>query len=357
MKSVTNKTSLRRWVGTKGWPIPILLLITLVLNILALTLPFLEIHEALKKPIPYKLIHSVNLMWTAKLYLIAILILVFSIIFPFAKLITLFFAWFMPWKSTSRLKYLHAIELLGKWSFMDIFVVILLIALTYKQQWISSTIHIGVYFFVGAISLSMILSEIIVTIAKREAQSEHHRRYVTNYIWLIREYFKVSWVVPVLAILSGVALVQALHANFLQIHQVFFVSRTYSIYNLGEMLTQLHLWVLLCVLVATLGVIPLLRLAILLISWVTPMRMNGHNLMRTVIDSLSRWCMLDVFGLALFLIATEGKSLVKTEVLSGLYVVLVAIGLSYLLGAIAIAVFNSLTNKATLLDEESVDTQ
>ena len=34
-----------------------------------------------------------------------------------------------------------------------------------------------------------------------------------------------------------------------------------------------------------------------------------------------------------------------------------AIGLSYLLGAIAIAVFNSLTNRATLLDEESVDTQ
>lgn len=350
-EDVKNKTSLRSWTGKKGWPIPILLFIALVLNILALTLPFLELNEAFKEPVPYKLIHSVHLMWTEKLYIIAILILVFSIIFPFAKLITLFIAWFLPWNSKSRLWCLHAIELLGKWSFMDIFVVILLIALTYKQQWISSTVHIGVYFFIGAISLSMIVSEIVITIAKREASVEHTDLCKTTSIWLIRDHLKISWIIPVLGIVSGVALIEALHSNFLQIHQVFFVSRTYSIYILGNMLSALNLWVLLTVLIATLGVFPLLRILILIISWVTPMRFSMHRAARTCIDSLSRWCMLDVFGLALFLIATEGKTLVKTEVLDGLYVVLVAIGSSYLLGAAAIAIANRLTSS----DEASAD--
>ena len=66
--------------------------------------------------------------------------------------------------------------------------------------------------------------------------------------------------------------------------------------------------------------------------------------MRAIIDSLSRWCMLDVFGLALFLIATEGKELVKTELKSGLYIVIIAIGLSYLLGAMAVLISKVLTS-------------
>ena len=56
--------------------------------------------------------------------------------------------------------------------------------------------------------------------------------------------------------------------------------------------------------------------------------------------------MLDVFGLALFLVTTEGRDLVKTEIQNGLYVVVVAIALSYLLGAIAIALSKSVATTA-----------
>jgi len=341
---VAVKTTMRKWGGGKGWIIPILLTISLALNITGLILPFLEINESFKEPITYSLPHSVHLMWKAKLYIIAALILGFSIIFPFAKLISLYIAWFVPWKSTTRVKFLHVIELMGKWSYMDIFVVILLIALTSHQQWISSNIHIGVYFFVGAITLSMLTSEAIITLAKKQLRAEKDLPILTTRVWLIRDSIRISWVIPILAIISGVALVESLHADFLQIHQVFFVSRSYSIYILGQLLQSMQLWVLLTILVSTLGVFPLLRLVLLLGVWMIPMRIGMHRKMRTVIDSISRWCMLDVFGLALLLIATEGKELVKTEVLSGLYVVVVAICLSYILGAIAIAVSNALTN-------------
>jgi len=341
---VADKTTMRKWAGGKGWIIPFLLTVSLALNILGLILPFLEINEAFKDPITYSLPHSVHLMWKAKLYIIAALILGFSIIFPFAKLISLYIAWFAPLKSTSRVKFLHVIELMGKWSYMDIFVVILLIALTSHQQWISSNIHIGVYFFVSAITLSMLISEAIITLAKKELRGEQNTPILTSRLWLIREHLLISWIIPILAIVSGIALVKSFHADFLQIHQAFFVSRTYSIFIIGQLLQSMQLWVLLTILIVTLGIFPMLRLALLLGVWMIPMRIVMHRKIRAVIDSISRWCMLDVFGLALFLIATEGKELVKTEVLSGLYVVIVAICLSYILGAIAIAISNALTS-------------
>lgn len=353
IRLMSDKTTMHTWAGWKGWIIPILLIISLISNILGLVLPFLEIDEAFKKPITYSLPHSVHLMWTAKLYIISVLILGFSIIFPFAKLISLFIAWFVPMKSSKRVKFLHVIELLGKWSFMDIFVVILLIALTNHQQWISSTIHIGVYFFIGAISLSMFISEAVITMAKKKLSEGENIPKQTSRVWLIRDHYRISWVIPILAIVSGAALVESLHADFLQIHQVFLVSHTYSIYILGQMLQEMQLWVLLTILIATLGVFPLVRLALIVFSLIIPMRVQALKRMRAIIDSLSRWCMLDVFGLALFLISTEGKALVKTEVLSGLYMVVAAIGLCYILGAIAIAISNSLTSLRPNPDEAS----
>jgi len=65
---------------------------------------------------------------------------------------------------------------------------------------------------------------------------------------------------------------------------------------------------------------------------------------------ISRWCMLDVFGLALFLVTTEGKEMVKTEIQEGLYIVVVAIALSYLLGAIAVLLSKAMLRSAELTE-------
>jgi hypothetical protein len=65
--------------------------------------------------------------------------------------------------------------------------------------------------------------------------------------------------------------------------------------------------------------------------------------------------MLDVFGLALFLITTEGKDLVKTEIQPGLYVVVVAIVLSYVLALIAI-MLNKAMIKGSLGEPASSNT-
>ena len=63
--------------------------------------------------------------------------------------------------------------------------------------------------------------------------------------------------------------------------------------------------------------------------------------------------MLDVFGLALFLITTEGKSLVKTQIQPGLYVVVIAIGLSYGLGVIAVTLNKLMIARTNRLESKS----
>jgi paraquat-inducible protein A len=334
---------MREWAGLIGWIIPILLVTSLVLNIFGLILPFLEIDAAFSKGVIYSLPHSVELMWEHKLYFVAGLILGFSIIFPFVKLISLFAAWFIPWKPSRREKFLHLVELLGKWSYMDIFVVVLLLALTSNQSFISSTIHIGVYFFIGAITLSMITSEIIIGLARKQLREKQPVvQYSKKRVWLIFDKLLLGWVVPLLVAISAIALVEALHATFLRISQLLLVSRSYSVSEIMYLLQEQQRWVLLVVMVGTLAVFPLFRLFLVLISWIVPMHITTHLRIRSIIDSVSRWCMLDVFGLALFLITTEGKDLVKTEIQNGLYIVVVAIALSYLLGAIAVALSKSM---------------
>jgi len=351
---MAKRQTMREWAGLKGWIIPLLLVTSLVLNIFGLILPFLEIDAAFSKGVIYSLPHSVELMWEHKLYFVAGLILGFSIIFPFVKLISLFAAWFLPWKSSSREKFLHIIELLGKWSYMDIFVVVLLLALTSNQSFISSTIHTGVYFFISAITLSMITSEIIIGLARRQL---HEEKPVVHYskkrVWLLFDKLLLGWIVPVLVAVSAIALIEALHATFLRISQLLLVSRSYSVSEIIQLLQEQQRWVLLIAMVGTLALFPLFRLLLVLVGWVIPMSVGAHLRIRAIIDSVSRWCMLDVFGLALFLVTTEGKDLVKTEIQNGLYVVVVAIALSYLLGAIAIALSKSMVATAEVTQGSS----
>ena len=104
---MADRISMHTWAQKKGWIIPILLCVSLISNILGLVLPFLEIDKAFSAKLTYSLPHSVHLMWESKLYIISILILCFSIVFPFIKLVSLFAAWFLPWKPTSRANFIH----------------------------------------------------------------------------------------------------------------------------------------------------------------------------------------------------------------------------------------------------------
>jgi len=70
-------------------------------------------------------------MWNAGAKSLAILIVIFSGLWPYTKLITTLIIWFAPprWISPSRrAKLLHWFDVLGKWSMIDVFVLLMTLA-------------------------------------------------------------------------------------------------------------------------------------------------------------------------------------------------------------------------------------
>jgi len=76
----------------------------------------------------FSLVSSIRDMWNAKVYALALLVALFSGLWPYAKLGTMLFCWFAPAKWLSAGRRLWTLEFLdnwGKWSLIDAFVMVL----------------------------------------------------------------------------------------------------------------------------------------------------------------------------------------------------------------------------------------
>lgn len=135
--------------------IPGMLVLAALFNVAALIAPFYTAKLFLNSPYTFTLPHSVWVMWDHHFFLIALLIFSFSILFPFLKLVTLFYIWFVCRNANKRERLITIVGPLGKWSMLDIFVTIILMVLTNDRILITSSLKIGVYFFLTAIFLSM----------------------------------------------------------------------------------------------------------------------------------------------------------------------------------------------------------
>ena len=199
----------------------------------------------------------------------------------------------------------------------------------------------------------MITSQIILGIARKiVAEEEGEHTYCPKRHWMLFEQLYIGWTVPLLVIVSAVALIDSIHATFLRISQFLLISRSYSIYDTIELLQANKHWVLFIIVVGSMVFIPLIRLALLFVIWIIPMKVKRHIQGKMILEAMSRWSMLDVFGIALFLVASEGKDLVKTEIQPGLYTVVIAIGLSYLLGFVAVTLHSVMIKFATSHQDE-----
>jgi hypothetical protein len=77
--------------------------------------------------------NSVQKLWETGSYALAILIGVTSVMWPYIKLILTFLSWMVPFKNIRRREHLlEVIDVLGKWSFVDIFV-LLIIMVAFRQ--------------------------------------------------------------------------------------------------------------------------------------------------------------------------------------------------------------------------------
>ncbi len=308
-----------------------LLGVSLACNIAALLTPFMNVRIGFSTQ-PYSLFSSVNMMWSTGLYVLAVLVLAFSVVFPFAKLAILAWVATGPVLDPRRQRWLAAVERLGKWSMLDVFLVCLILTLTSGQLLVGAEPLIGIPLFVLAILLSMICGELLTASLHDNANDSDNAQA------------KPPLRAGVYLALSALGLAGTLGLPFLRINDWKLANHAYSVVTIvptlwkeGSGLSAVIVGLFL--IVAPVG------------AWVASARWwwcrragRPAPLSHAHARLMRRWSMLDVFGLALAIFLVEGDYLMKTEVRWG---ALCLVALLALQTAFQLALDRTLTRTST----------
>lgn len=315
-------TSLMRSAGFGGMLWIILLVAALSLQIAALFLPFMRIDIFIQGGETYSLLHTVRLMWAEGLWLIAFLIAGFSVVFPFVKIALLAYAWIRMPKSPQRTQLLGWMGRLGKWSMLDPLSVLVLVMLASDQWVVRASTYLGVYAFLSAVTLNMVLSVIASAVDERLTQgrstsSPRRQCLVTMSGWK-------GWAALAAVALAAGCFETTFQLPFLKINQFLLSGESYGITSTA--LTMLHQnnWALALLSLVCLIVIPTCVLVAELWAWVVPAFPHVHLRRRRWLTYANEWCMLDVMSLALGLFLLEGQRFIKADIKHGLWFLIAA---------------------------------
>ncbi len=157
-----------------GLIVPAALLLSIVLLLIALSLPLLQTQQSMLVKTwknSYSVWAGVVALWHQHDYALAAVLFFFSIIFPLAKLLALAVIWFVKLADDQRTALLHWLSLLGKWSMLDVFVVAILIVLVKLGPLVHVEPRAGVYVFAAAIISSMLTTMYVERLARRPLHS------------------------------------------------------------------------------------------------------------------------------------------------------------------------------------------
>ena len=310
--------------GRKGVLIPLGLLTVLAANISALMVPFLTIHFMGTQE--YKLIESVKLMWDAGIYVVVFLIVGFSIIFPLFKTISLLILWFRKMKPRRRNRYIQWLESAGKWSMFDIFVVTLLMVISTNQVFINTEPRYGLFLFIIAIIGNMIMSRFMEMVDQR-INFNHQARFGDDIEELepLTSTGGIGWTMPLLLLISLVAIVFAIELPFFRINEIPLYSKSYSIHSAIQALFEKGNAGLAVFLILFTCIAPMLELALIGHCWM--LKKTHYQIAKRLdlIKIVGEWSMLSVFLMALAITVTEGQGMVHTQIKPGLWAIVIAI--------------------------------
>jgi len=132
----------------------LLLLISLVLFITAISTPVMTITKLLFITSSFSIISGLKDLLLQQQYLLFVLIGLLSIALPLFKIVLL--AWVLHVKSTTNLdKIIAVIHDYGRWAMLDVMVVALLLVAVKLGAIASVKVHFGLYFFAASILLTM----------------------------------------------------------------------------------------------------------------------------------------------------------------------------------------------------------
>lgn len=325
-----DKTSLASEFRPWALALTSVIFAALVCNILALIYPFLEFSAAFQGREFYSIPLTISLMWNFGLYAAAILIVAFSLIFPFVKLALLLMTLWMPMLPIHRERTLGALRHLGRWSLLDVYIVLTILVLADDQIFIGAVPRVGVTLFLIAICSSMATAEFIhglngeFSSATTEKAKPGRKR---SAYWASP---KVFWPMLALLPLATVSLLAAIGLPFFHISQFMLRHKAYSIVNSITALMESGFLALALPMMAFLVILPVAKLASMAFVGFVPLHENTQKRARIASSVLGAWSMLDVFALSLLLFLIEGDRLIGFQVRSGLYVIILSVCVYYL---------------------------
>ncbi len=243
--------------------------------------------------------------------LLALIVLAFSVVFPIVKLGVLGLVLFRPVQEQRRARLLRALERLGRWSMLDVFVIAILIGSVHLGMLSEAHAERGIYVFAAGILLSMFATLAVQRLlgAQREPVGVPRATRTERWASLVAlGLFTLGLFLPLMVI-----------------EKFRFWDHEYSVLRASRMMLDEGEYLLASAVLFFVVLLPLARLSgIVLLRW----SRAPERFARAVL-ALEKWAMLDVFGLALLVVVAKLGALASVETRMGFWILLAAAALSF----------------------------
>ena len=161
-------TSLIRQHPKQGIIINLLLMVALACLVIGVSAPLLTLEKMYFFENTVTLLSTVKGLFVQKEWFLFYVIAIFSLCIPVIKIAGLVLILNVEYAKNSFLdKFLHVIELVGKWSMLDVFVVALLLVSVKLGVLAKVEVHYGLFAFAAAVLITMSLSFWIYLLSKK----------------------------------------------------------------------------------------------------------------------------------------------------------------------------------------------
>jgi len=286
--------------------IPLLILASAITLVAGLSMPIVRISSALASDASYSILGGIAGYFNDGKLLTGTIILLFSCVFPGVKLVALGWLWFAPTIRENRRRSLRIIEPLGKWSMLDVLVVILFAGAVKLGLIADATVLDGAYVFGAAILLSMGVVMLIASLAGPEHKYRSRPR-------------KRSFLLPIPALTSLVLLAAGLFLPMMHVEKFWLWQENYSVLaGAFKLMADGELVLAAGFFIFVIGLPMLVQLALVALSILQLLGTGSERAIAALIE-FQRWAMVDVFALALFIGLIRLADMASIEPRIGLY--------------------------------------
>ena len=138
--------------------IPILLVLSALTLVAGLSMPVITINQMVFWKDSFSVWTGIRALHAEGHVTLAVMVFVFSIIFPIVKLGTMFIIWLDRFSREEQRKALAWVGYMGKWSMLDVFVVAVTVVISKISSVMDAKAQAGIYVFAASIAMSIIAS-------------------------------------------------------------------------------------------------------------------------------------------------------------------------------------------------------